>query len=128
MQKSGETLEMRGLGIESVGQAQTKGTKSEKSTGKVLKTSTPKKSNQGEVVFGRYFTANLAEGMNPLDAVQYTKATSKIKDTDGQTVFAMADVEVPAAWSQLAVDILVSKYFRKAGVPGAGQRMDQHGR
>jgi ribonucleoside-diphosphate reductase alpha chain len=125
MQKSGETLEMRGLGIENVGQAQTKGTtKSEKSTGKVLdkvlKTSAPKKSNQGEVVFDRYFTQGLAEGMNPLDAVRYSKATSKIKDTDGQTVFAMADVEVPAAWSQLAVDILVSKYFRKAGVPGAG--------
>ena len=26
---------------------------------------------------------------------------------------------MPAQWSQLAVDILVSKYFRKAGVPGS---------
>src|SRR6185503_19378807 len=34
-------------------------------------------------------------------------------------VFQMDDVEVPAGWSQLATDIVVSKYFRKAGVPGA---------
>jgi len=27
---------------------------------------------------------------------------------------------VPKSWSQLATDIVVSKYFRKAGVPGAG--------
>jgi ribonucleoside-diphosphate reductase alpha chain len=30
----------------------------------------------------------------------------------------MDDVQVPAGWSQLATDIVVSKYFRKAGVPG----------
>src|SRR5881628_3901538 len=29
----------------------------------------------------------------------------------------MDDVEVPADWSQLATDIVVSKYFRKAGLP-----------
>src|SRR5690606_31211271 len=27
------------------------------------------------------------------------------------------DAEIPAAWSQVATDIMVSKYFRKAGVP-----------
>jgi ribonucleoside-diphosphate reductase alpha chain len=67
----------------------------------------------------RYFTEALAaKGQLPLDAVDYVKATSKIKDTDGRTVFEMKDCEVPTQWSQLAVDILVSKYFRKAGVPG----------
>ena len=29
----------------------------------------------------------------------------------------MNDAEIPASWSQLATDIVVSKYFRKAGVP-----------
>ncbi len=29
----------------------------------------------------------------------------------------MLDAEVPASWSQVATDIVVSKYFRKAGVP-----------
>jgi ribonucleoside-diphosphate reductase alpha chain len=65
----------------------------------------------------RYFTQ---AGRDPMEAVEYVRSTSKIKDTDGRTVFAMKDVEVPAAWSQLAVDILVSKYFRKAGVPVTG--------
>src|SRR5215204_4342346 len=35
----------------------------------------------------------------------------------------MADAEVPAEWSQVASDIMVSKYFRKAGVP----QFDQSG-
>jgi ribonucleoside-diphosphate reductase alpha chain len=72
---------------------------------------------QDTVTISRRFTA---AGQNPMDAVEYRKASSKIKDTDGRTVFEMKDVEVPAGWSQLAVDILVSKYFRKAGVPAAG--------
>ncbi len=29
----------------------------------------------------------------------------------------MKDAEIPAGWSQVATDIMVSKYFRKAGVP-----------
>ncbi len=32
----------------------------------------------------------------------------------------MENIEVPEGWSQLAVDILASKYFRRAGVPGKG--------
>jgi ribonucleoside-diphosphate reductase alpha chain len=35
-------------------------------------------------------------------------------------VFSLEDAEVPENWSQLATDILISKYFRKAGVPGSG--------
>src|SRR5258705_9628936 len=35
----------------------------------------------------------------------------------------MKDVEVPSSWSQLATDIMVSKYFRKAGVPGTGHEV-----
>lgn len=73
------------------------------------------------VKIDRHFTqSHHKEGVLPLDVVQYAKASSRIKDTDGRTVFEMKDVEVPAAWSQLAVDILVSKYFRKAGVPQTG--------
>ena len=43
----------------------------------------------------------------------------------------MNDAEIPATWSQLATDIVVSKYFRKAGVPqlnADGTTMtDEHG-
>jgi ribonucleoside-diphosphate reductase alpha chain len=55
--------------------------------------------------------------VHPFDALEYQYRTSKITEPDGTIIFEMKDVEVPASWSQLATDIVVSKYFRKAGVP-----------
>ncbi len=49
--------------------------------------------------------------------VAYERRTSRISNPDGKVVFEMTDAEIPKAWSQLATDIMVSKYFRKAGVP-----------
>ena len=77
----------------------------------------PMKKGRARLLMNRKFTVT---GQDPLDQIAYIKTNSKIKDTDGQSVFEMKDVEVPVNWSQLATDILVSKYFRKAGVPGAG--------
>ncbi len=59
-------------------------------------------------------------GVNPLDEIEYAKRSSMINNPDGSVVFRMENVEVPKEWSQLATDIIVSKYFRKAGVPGTG--------
>jgi ribonucleoside-diphosphate reductase alpha chain len=59
-------------------------------------------------------------GTNPLDEVAYERRDSKIAEPDGRVVFEVKDIEVPASWSQLAADILASKYFRRAGVPGVG--------
>ncbi len=56
-------------------------------------------------------------GSDPLEEVTYEKRTSRIKNTNGSIVFEMQDAEIPADWSQVATDIVVSKYFRKAGVP-----------
>jgi len=53
--------------------------------------------------------------------IDWTTRSSKIANLDGSVVFEMEDAEVPAAWSQLATDIIVSKYFRKAGVPQLGE-------
>ena len=52
-----------------------------------------------------------------LDQVEWTRRPAKISGADGEVVFKMDDAEVPAEWSQLATDVAVSKYFRKAGVP-----------
>jgi ribonucleotide reductase alpha subunit len=49
--------------------------------------------------------------------VECEQRTSRISNPDGSVVFEMTDAEIPKAWSQLATDIMVSKYFRKAGVP-----------
>ncbi len=62
-------------------------------------------------------------GVNPLDEVRWDKRRTVITNPDGSVVFQMDDVEVPAEWSQLATDIVVSKYFRKAGVPGTGHEV-----
>jgi len=57
------------------------------------------------------------ENSDPFSTVAWTTRSSKISNPDGSVVFEMKDAEVPATWSQLATDIMVSKYFRKAGVP-----------
>ncbi|MCP3904561.1 MAG: adenosylcobalamin-dependent ribonucleoside-diphosphate reductase [Planctomycetes bacterium] len=49
--------------------------------------------------------------------VEWTTRSTRITNADGSVVFSMSDAEVPEGWSQLATDIMVSKYFRKAGVP-----------
>jgi ribonucleoside-diphosphate reductase alpha chain len=62
-------------------------------------------------------------GQNPLDDIRYVKTDSRITDTDGKVVFELKGIEVPESWSPLAADILASKYFRKAGVPGTGHEV-----
>jgi ribonucleoside-diphosphate reductase alpha chain len=62
-------------------------------------------------------------GEDPLDGVEWARRDTRITNPDGSVVFEMTDAEVPAAWSQVAADIMVSKYFRKAGVP----QRDEHG-
>ncbi|MCA9307162.1 MAG: vitamin B12-dependent ribonucleotide reductase, partial [Phycisphaerales bacterium] len=59
-------------------------------------------------------------GRDAFDSTQWVKRSSRISNPDGSVVFEMTDAEVPAGWSQLATDIMVSKYFRKAGVPQNG--------
>jgi ribonucleoside-diphosphate reductase alpha chain len=60
------------------------------------------------------------EGTDPLTQVEWVTRSSRITNADGSVVFEMKDAEVPRHWSQLATDIMVSKYFRKAGVPQRG--------
>src|SRR5665213_968340 len=56
-------------------------------------------------------------GQEPYQGIEFRLATSEIRNPDGSRVFHLADIEVPAAWSQVAYDVLAQKYFRKAGVP-----------
>ena len=64
--------------------------------------------------FSRHFTKN---DVSPFDMFEYDYRTSVIKNTTGEVVFQMDNVEVPRQWSQIATDILAQKYFRKAGGP-----------
>jgi ribonucleoside-diphosphate reductase alpha chain len=56
-------------------------------------------------------------GQDPYGRIEFRRTTSEIRNPDGSVVFHLPDIEVPAAWSQVACDILAQKYFRKAGVP-----------
>ncbi len=57
------------------------------------------------------------EGQDVYGTVEWTRRDSRISNPDGSIVFEMKDAEIPDQWSQVAADIMVSKYFRKAGVP-----------
>jgi ribonucleoside-diphosphate reductase alpha chain len=56
-------------------------------------------------------------GTNPYETIDFVERSSEIRNPDGTLVFSMDGVMVPEGWSQVAVDVLVQKYFRKAGVP-----------
>ncbi|WGF89370.1 vitamin B12-dependent ribonucleotide reductase [Marinivivus vitaminiproducens] len=63
---------------------------------------------------GRLFTKADADAYA---GIPFRGAVSEIRNPDGSTVFRADGIEVPNAWSQVAVDVLAQKYFRKAGVP-----------
>jgi len=62
-------------------------------------------------------------GEDPYSRFRWSRRDSRITNPDGSVVFEMKGAEVPAQWSQVASDIMVSKYFRKAGVP----QLDEQG-
>ncbi len=72
----------------------------------------------------RIFTS---KGKDPLSTTNFVKRISEIKNPDGKIVFKMEDVNVPESWSQVAVDIIAQKYFRKAGVPKLLIKVDEEG-
>src|SRR4029453_4927930 len=59
-------------------------------------------------------------GVNPYDEVGWDVRAAIIQGEGGETVFEQRDVEVPRTWSQLATNVVVSKYFR--GPLGTPQR------
>ena len=92
--------------------------KAEKRNGKTTRVANAERGERG-VKIARLFTQ---PGVDPLDQVRYERRDSVITDPDGTVVFKLKGAEIPASWSQLATDIAVSKYFRKAGIHGDAKR------
>lgn len=65
----------------------------------------------------RYFTR---PGVQPFAEVEWEKRSAVISGEKGEVVFEQHDVEIPKSWSQLATNVVVSKYFR--GPLGSPQR------
>ena len=51
-------------------------------------------------------------GVHPYDEIAWETRTASIGNESGKSVFEQKGVEVPASWSQLATNVVVSKYFR----------------
>ncbi|MBS3734724.1 MAG: vitamin B12-dependent ribonucleotide reductase [Phycisphaerae bacterium] len=60
------------------------------------------------------------EGIDPFDEQTWEKRSARICGDKGETIFEQHDVDVPAGWSQLATNVVVSKYFY--GEVGTDQR------
>ena len=65
----------------------------------------------------RYFTK---AGTNPYDEIEWEIRSATIQNESGKVVFEQNNVEVPKAWSQMATNVVTSKYFR--GPLGTPQR------
>ncbi|MCG8583939.1 MAG: vitamin B12-dependent ribonucleotide reductase, partial [Pirellulales bacterium] len=48
---------------------------------------------------------------DPFDTVEWDRRTAAIKGENGEVLFEQTDAEIPADWSQLATNVVVSKYF-----------------
>ncbi len=51
------------------------------------------------------------EGQHPFDTVIWERRTAAIYNSKGEAVFEQKDVEFPTTWSQLATNVVASKYF-----------------
>ena len=59
-------------------------------------------------------------GVNPFDTVEWETRSAAIKDESGKALFEQTDCQIPKSWSQLATNVVVSKYFY--GEPGTPER------
>jgi ribonucleoside-diphosphate reductase alpha chain len=69
--------------------------------------------------FERWFTQ---KGVSPYEAVEWEVRDAVILDEEGEKVFEQRGVEVPKSWSQMATNIVASKYFHGAVDSGERER------
>ncbi len=51
-------------------------------------------------------------GVHPFDEVEWELRSATITNERGELIFEQRDCEIPRGWSQLATNVVVSKYFR----------------
>ena len=57
----------------------------------------------------RHFTR---AGSDPFEEIEWELRSATIANEQGEVIFEQRDAEIPADWSQLATNVVVSKYFR----------------
>ncbi len=63
---------------------------------------------QGMVIAPTFCPTDVAD---PFDTVEWDVRSAAIKDETGKALFEQTDCEVPKSWTQLATNVVVSKYF-----------------
>jgi len=88
---------------------------------------TPAMGTQGKREIGvetraglRFPRVTTRPGVDPFDEVEWEARTAIISNEHGHVVFEQRDVEFPKFWSQMATNVVASKYFR--GQMGTPQR------
>ena len=61
-------------------------------------------------------------GAHPYDEIRWDRRAASIANDKGEKILDIEDVEVPASWSQLATNVVVSKYFRTDGASGGREK------
>src|SRR5436309_1943506 len=72
-------------------------------------TATRKETTGGGIGVGRFFTRS---GADVYDTCDWETRSAVITNERGDVVFEQKDVEMPRFWSQMATNVVVSKYFR----------------
>ncbi|MBU1708097.1 vitamin B12-dependent ribonucleotide reductase, partial [bacterium] len=67
------------------------------------------------------------EGLDPFEKLNFITWKSKLIDLDGTVIFEADGIIAPDFWSQVAVDILAQKYFRKTGIPARARPVEEDG-
>ena len=85
-------------------------------TGEVVLDKNPKTNQSGKKMIFKHFFSK--PGINPFDEIEWEIREAKITSEKGEEVFRQNNVEVPKSWSQLATNVVVSKYFHgQIGTP-----------
>src|SRR6185295_19160822 len=90
--------------------------KTEATTGIGTGAAAPTPTGRGLTMARRF----VPRGVNPYETVEWEVRSALISGEGGEVVFEQRDVELPKSWSQLATNVVVSKYFR--GPLGTPQR------
>ena len=62
---------------------------------------------------GLKVSRKLSQSPDAFETVEWKKFNCLIKNRNQEVIFEQASVEAPSTWSQLAVEIAASKYFRR---------------
>ncbi len=82
--------------------------RTEKSSVRDSQVTRPHQDSTGLLVDPIFCPTNVAD---PFETVEWTLRSAAIKDENGEVMFEQKDCEIPASWSQLATNVVVSKYF-----------------